>query len=298
MAASKTLARQQTLDSSNDQPWSLQRDNQLRSLLEGMFLTLYGPGVVSGCRVTPSTGFSVTIPSGSVFFAHGVVLTLSEDQSYTAAVASTAAVYLWAMVLRTQATQSSPTSSDTYSLSVTHNTTGAAPSDDHCCIAILTTGAAAIESIDNGPAGKFLRQLPNLGQITITVSGTSTLTAAQARNRILVFEGVGSAVTLPNEAGRAWYVVNDTSGDLLLSTSAQALPVVQLAAGTQGLVRCDGENIVDLAPTSADAVTLAAVRTDFDDLEYRFRQQLAWTAQLLGPEFVHPDLLPEIDLTS
>lgn len=296
MAAGKTLARQQTLDASTGQAWSLVRDNQFRSLLETMFLDLYGPGVVTGCRIAKASGFTVTVPSGSVFFAHGVTLTLAANQSYSGAAVANSTVYLWARILRTQATQTDPAASDTYTLDVTHNTTGTRPGDDYFPLAVLTNGGSQVDSIDNAPNGKFLRALPNLGRLKKTLSGAATLTTAEARNRVLVFGGQGSTVTLPNEAGRVWYVQNDAGSEVQLRTAAQTKPNIKVAAGYRALVTCDGEDVLDFNPTSADAVTLAKLRLDFDDLESRFRKHLQWLSIVLGFDYIHPDLMPEIDL--
>lgn len=148
-----TLARQATSDT-DYAAFSLVRDNQLRTQLEAGLLAAIPSGVVSGCLLTKVSGFTVSIPSGAVFFAQGVTLTLGSAQQYTAGSAGT--VYVWAKILRTAGTFTDPLASDTYSLSVTHNTSGTAPSSDHFPLAILLTNAAGIQHIDNAPAGKYV----------------------------------------------------------------------------------------------------------------------------------------------
>jgi hypothetical protein len=154
-----TLARQGT---SYRKPWSLERDAQLRTQLETTFGRLLGLGVVSGGLLSVVSGFTVRVPSGSVFEAEGVTLVLAANQDYTALEAS-ATVYVWGQILRTAADQNTATALDTYSLDVSHNLTGAAPSELHFPLGVLANGAAGTLGIrDNAPAGKFIRAVSPL----------------------------------------------------------------------------------------------------------------------------------------
>lgn len=151
-----TLARQQTLDANTDRPWSLVRDNQLRAQLEAALTAAgLGPGILSGGSVSHVTGYTVQVENGSVILSEGVVRTLTDPQNYTAAVA-TSTIYLWAVLTRTAAASTEPTESDTYALTVTHNLTGVAPSALHFPLAVLTTDANGVVSIDDYPAGKYV----------------------------------------------------------------------------------------------------------------------------------------------
>jgi hypothetical protein len=265
-----TLALQ---GASTGQPWSLTRDTQLRSLLESAFDSLFGHGVISGGEFSQTTGFSGEVANGSVFYTEGVSLTLSAARAYTVTTPNAAEVYVWGLLQRTAATQSDPTASDTYALAVTENTTGTAPSSLYFPLAIVRTDGNGIAEIDNAPAGKFVRALPNLGYRSITLTGNTTLSAAQYRDGILHFEGAAGEVTFPDEAGRRWIVYADTAGPLSL-TNGTGDPLTLAAgdhaviyAGSAGLVRVDGA-----VATLAD--DLEALQGEHDDTRRLFRALL------------------------
>ena len=172
-----TLARQGAL---TGKPYSLARDNQLRSQIEAAFTLGLGLGVVSGGRCVKTTGFSAQIAAGTVFWAEGVSLTLASAQTYTAAVidrSATAPIYIYAQILRTAASQSVAANLDTYTLDITYNTTGAAPSDAHFLIATHTTDGVGILTIDDAPQGKYLPMLRRVAlvpkRLTVLTSGVS-----------------------------------------------------------------------------------------------------------------------------
>jgi hypothetical protein len=223
-------------------PWSLTRDTQLRTLLEGALQEVLSPGVISGGAVTATTGYSVEVASGSVFHLKGVLLTLSVAQAYTAAVASST-VYLWAKITRTAADQTQPTASDTYALTVTHNTTGVSPGAEYFCLAILATDAAGITSVNSDPPGKYARPTTMLGLHAITLTaGSTTLTADQYQSGFLSFSGSGNTVVFPAAAGRRWFVENALSSDLECTTAAGE--GVTLAAGEKALLTTDGTDVL------------------------------------------------------
>jgi hypothetical protein len=184
-----TLARQGT---STGQPYSLARANQLNDQLEAGLGALAAPGVVTGATLTKTTGYSLSIAAGT-FWAFGMLHTLAAPQAYTAAEASTT-VYVWAKVARTPANQAVPTALDTYALSVTHNTTGTAPSSEHFLLGVLTTDGSGILTIENYPAGKYVRtaHAPLRPQRTTIPAGTLQVIASGEQAAIwgtLVIEG-------------------------------------------------------------------------------------------------------------
>lgn len=136
-------------------PWSLERDNQTREQLEAGLGALAAPGVVSGGAVTKTAGFSVEIAAGTRIWAGGALFTLPLAQSYTAAVANST-VHLWGSVARVAADQEVPTALDSYTLAVTHNTTGQPPSAEHFRLAILTTNDSGISRLNDLPPEKYV----------------------------------------------------------------------------------------------------------------------------------------------
>lgn len=288
-----TLPRQ---GASSSQPWSLTRDSQARTELETALNALLGVGVLSGGKVTKTAAFSVEVASGTVLFAEGVSLTLSAAAAHT--VAGSPTIYLWGTITRTAATQSSPTASDTYALTLSHNTTGTAPSSLHFPLATITADAGGISSIDNAPAGKYVRALPNLGRQRLTLSGgTTTLTAAQYRSGILEFAGGGAnTVVLPTEAGRRWIVYNALASGTVLVTTADGEGVT-VAAGVRQPVYCDGTDIVPGTPTLGDVESdVATLQAELDELARLFRVLLLH----LVSEGIdcHPELSDQLSLAA
>src|SRR5687767_8619757 len=110
---------------------SLTRLNQLTDQLEAGFDAIHGKGVISGGYVNRTGNFAVSVEStGTILYAYGKTLTLASDAAYSS-IPDHATVYLWGKITRTAADPTVPTAEDTYALSLTHNTTGVAPSADH-----------------------------------------------------------------------------------------------------------------------------------------------------------------------
>jgi hypothetical protein len=147
-------------------PWSLTRDDQLRTQLETALHRLHGVGVISGGIVTKAAGYTARVPSGTVFLVDGVELTLAGNQDHTHTFAA-ALVYLWGTITRTAANQANRADSDTYALSLSQTTTSTPPSTSQFLLAkVPLDGSGIISSaaIDNGPDGKFIRALMPLQQ--------------------------------------------------------------------------------------------------------------------------------------
>lgn len=174
-----SLARPNNVAADYNKPPSLTRTLQLVESLEVSLHSLFGAGVVSGGRITKTTGFGCRVASGSVFFAEGRLLTLSANQDYT--VSGTPTVYLWGRVRRTSADQTLPTALDTFDLLLDHNTTGTAPSVTHAGVegnivlasfplAVISTTGAGINGINDVPEGKFVRLLGPLSRRKLTIA--------------------------------------------------------------------------------------------------------------------------------
>lgn len=297
--AGEMLARQATSDTATGTPRSLTRDNQLRGQLETSLDALLGQGVVSGGVVSHTSGLSVEVAAGSVFFSRGVTLTLGAAQSYTALVANQTA-YLWGKLTRTAATVTSPTASDTYALSLSHNTTGVAPDAYSFCLASIDTSATTVLSIDNAPPGKFALPRANHGYLALELAGASTtLSAAQYRHQRLHVTGEAAAAELlfPADAGGHWWVFNDRVAPLTVMVEGQT--GVTLAPGEDVEVFANGTDLVS-RPAGG---TLAALVTDYEQLRWevdysrllwrRFLRQVAATP--LAPfVFIDPLLREEL----
>jgi hypothetical protein len=136
------------------------RDDQLRDELEDAWDSSLGRGVVSGGGVTKTAAFSVQVASGTVIVAYGVKLTLASAQTYSSIPASNTS-YLWGKVTRTPAvyTGSGATlNTDSYALTLTHNTTGVEPAGPpgYVLLAVVTADGSGITSIEEWPVGKWL----------------------------------------------------------------------------------------------------------------------------------------------
>lgn len=172
---SATLPRPASSATATTAPLSLARSLQLGTVLEDAFTQLMGYGVISGGLVSATTGFGVQVASGTKFFCEGKVLTLSAAQAYNSIVEVSSTVYLWAKVLRANGGDATPTAEDSYSLAVTHNTTGTAPASSdapYFLLAVIKTGTASILSINNVPDGKYLRSTDPLTQGKRTVAAS------------------------------------------------------------------------------------------------------------------------------
>ena len=154
--ATTTLPRPGSTTADYDAKLSLTRTLQMIGALEDGLASVLGSGVVSGGRVTHTTGYTIFIASGTVFFCGGYLLTLGSAQTYSAASAS-ATVYVFAAITRTAANKANPTDLDTYALTVTHNTTGTSPGATYFPMAVLKTDGAGVLSIMDAPDGKKLK---------------------------------------------------------------------------------------------------------------------------------------------
>lgn len=135
-------------------PYSLARDNQLRTLIEEGARYL-GNGVVSGGAVTQTAAFTVELETGTVVLVNGVPYTLTAAASRSGLDAS-ATNYVWGVLTRTAADQTLAAALDTYTFALSHNTTGARPSTDHIPIAVVTTDGSGVTAIRD-PADKYTR---------------------------------------------------------------------------------------------------------------------------------------------
>lgn len=147
-------------------PWSLDADNHLRSVLETALNSLLGKGVVSGGAVTQTAAFSVEVATGTVVFCKGVALTLGSAVPRTGLTPSSTN-YLWGTITRSPRDRFTATALDTYTLDVTHNTSGTPPSDEAILLATITTDGSGITAINNGPSGKYRDEEPAAVGFTI-----------------------------------------------------------------------------------------------------------------------------------
>lgn len=134
--------------------WSVVRDNQLREVLETADVETWGVGVVSGGLVEHVSGFTVRVPTGSIFRSEGKTLELTANADYNPMVASDT-VYIWGKVTRTAADPGDAEDLDEWALVVSHNLTGTPASALHFLLAIVETDGSAVTAINNVPAGKF-----------------------------------------------------------------------------------------------------------------------------------------------
>lgn len=138
--------------------WSLERDTQFREILgTGLHATI-GQGCLTAGQVNVTGVLSVTIPAGERFFFAGVVFKLTEDTVFNG-VEPTGDTTLWVSLLRTPAPITiDPASSailDNFSLEV-EGTTGAAPSETHIPMAVITAAGGAITGINLNVGRKYL----------------------------------------------------------------------------------------------------------------------------------------------
>jgi hypothetical protein len=150
-------------------PWSIAADNQFRSTLETSLDAALGAGVVAGGGVTKTAAFAVEVAAGTQVFTEGVLVELLAALPRTG-ITPSQTNYLWGLVTRTARTRATPTSVDSWSLALTHNTTGIAPSALSVPLAVIVADGAGITSIEEYPAGKFLRVANLSGGVRDTIA--------------------------------------------------------------------------------------------------------------------------------
>jgi len=135
---------------------------------------------------------------------------------------------------------------------VSKNTTGFTAGSIPLYTAV--TGTASITTLTDY---RVMRELQPDGLLLKSMTDANqTLTAAEARNKILKFKG-GSTLTLerkiilPNNLGQQWTVYNNTTGSQNLNfTTSLGSPDVGtvVAANKHAIVYCDGTQIVRVTP--------------------------------------------------
>jgi hypothetical protein len=259
--------------------YSLERDNQTRTQLEAASDALYGSGVVSGGVVSAVSGLTVQLATGTVLYSQGLTLTLS--QAITESLTDNATNWVWALIARTAADQADKHALDTYAGDLVHTVgaTAVAPSALHIPVAKVVTSGGAVSSIDNAPAGKYLRSLPNWGMLIKDVAGSAnvTLTEAEARNGIVHLTGAltgNIALILPTRAGLHWTIYRNTTGEFTVTLKTAAGTGPTLDADAIATVYCDGTDIQAVTgvtgsghthPNLAELNAIASAAADIDD---------------------------------
>jgi len=134
--------------------YSLDRDTQLRTVLEAAFEGAIGSGIMAGGVVTPTAGFGAEVAAGTTFFTKGVAYTISVARALTAPTPS-ATNYAWWKLTRTAASQAAVTNLDTWALSVDYTTINTPPSADHHPLTNLVCDGSGVTSVVD-PAGKYV----------------------------------------------------------------------------------------------------------------------------------------------
>lgn len=233
--STRTLAAP-SVDSDTDAKLSLARAIQPLSQLEDSLTALFGRGVVSGGVVTSPAAFTARVPSGTVFFSDGYLLTLAADQDRSGLTAS-ATNSLWGKITVTRANPANPDDADTYALTLTHNTTGSSPGAGYFLIAVLTTDGAGVTAIDNQPAGRWVRPIaPAKGTATAT-AGAATLNQPA---------GVVTSESLTTAAGSDWV--------LTLTNSLIGTGSIVLASVGNGTNTTEGIAVHRVQPGSGSCV--------------------------------------------
>jgi hypothetical protein len=111
---------------------------------------------VAGGGVVKTAAFAVEVAADTQVFTEGVLVTLTAAIPRTG-IAPSQTNYLWGLVTRTARDRETATAVDTWALALTHNTTGTAPTDLSVPLAVIVADGAGITSIEEYPAGKFLR---------------------------------------------------------------------------------------------------------------------------------------------
>ena len=173
----------------NDQSalWSIYADNLLRTTLELGLAAALGQGVTAKGRVTKTAALAVELEAGTKLFCEGVMLHLLAAAPKSGLTAGSTN-YLYATITRAARTRGTLSSVDTWSLTLTANTTGTPPSSLAIPLAVISIPSADITAIDDAPAGKYL-QRP--GPAPDTISAGSILAVDDgyqfnARQRVTV----------------------------------------------------------------------------------------------------------------
>lgn len=109
----------------------------------------------------------------------------------------------------------------------------------------ITTDGGSITAINDRRIGNA----PLSGMLSLSVAGgagDTALTAAQARNNILVFTGAltgARGIFVPAVVG-FYAIYNNTSGAYILTVKTAAGTGIVVAQGTRALLYCDGTNVV------------------------------------------------------
>jgi hypothetical protein len=164
------------------------RDDYLRETLENYADSALGRGVVSGGAVTKTAAFTVQLASGTVLAARGVTYTLTSAISRSGLNAS-ATNYVFARIARTVPTYTGSGATlnlPTYSAELTHNTTGATPAGNGwILVAVVTTDASGITSIEEWPAGKMLDSVNMVQSAPDTIAVGSVGVVESGRQLVL-----------------------------------------------------------------------------------------------------------------
>ena len=136
--------------------WSLARDNQFHGQYEAAFSAL-GNGVLEGGAVTQDGALGVELAASTVVLCEGVRYALADALAYGPLTAE-ATNYLWGLVVRTPADQSSMTAEDTYALVLSHVADDdTPPGAAHIPLAVVVADDEGITGITE-PRGKYLRR--------------------------------------------------------------------------------------------------------------------------------------------
>jgi hypothetical protein len=165
---------------------SLTRHLQLITALETHHNSRLGNGVVSGGDFSIVSGYTGQIATGTVLSCEGYLHTLTATQNYTAAEASTT-VYIWGIVTRTAADYTSGVAVDTYTLTITHNLTGASPGTGYFPLSVWTTDGSGITAIAD-PGDKYVRLLGGMGTVRTRI-GTAESALVPADHQVIIYEG-------------------------------------------------------------------------------------------------------------
>lgn len=134
-----------------NKPWSLTRDTQFRTLLELLGNEGNLTGVLAGGGLVDNGGVSVVLLPG-VYASKGVVLETTVNTTFNG-LGSDATSGVWVRVVRTAATQTNPSLSDTFAIEVDDTTTGLPPAADAGWMLIgpVTTAAGDITALEYTP---------------------------------------------------------------------------------------------------------------------------------------------------
>ena len=231
--------------------WSLDADNQLRSVLETALAAVLGKGVVSGGAVTQTAAFTAQVASGTVLFCKGVALTLSAAASHSGLTPSTTN-YLWGTVTRTARDRFTATALDVYALTLTHNTTGTPPSDEAIALAVITTDGSGITGIAEPSSGKYFDAQPASIGFTVGAEVSNVIPVTlQVKNR--------GGISLPGETPLTVWLVDSASKTAALTATA---PDGGWAAGTGRLLEQSTTNKKAVfVTTSAGSVRIDLTHT-------------------------------------